>query len=273
MGILELRYTLATEIGLVISIISLLVAMITFLIIAHKDNIAVRAHICIITALLVIGLFINQKDMENYIKTPRVEKMSVEFAKHDLIIAGFNGGDILILNSDAAPSDSSAEVQTQSVPGNKVVPKGTRITLDCKSDTYVGVYEENATISGVESDSSANGLSIIIEDYEFFDDGFYYKMPIDENSFNFVDFKRGISGHFSYSRNLTKQEYENWGHGGKILDAGGEDTNIDASFFSTSDGVFAVEFPEYMPKGDYVYLLYQFVNNEYCEARISFTIN
>ena len=103
--------------------------------------------------------------------------------------------------------------------------------------------------------------------------GFYYEMPIDENSYSFVDFDMGISGHFSYSRELTEQEYENWDHGGKILDVNGEEVNINASFFSTFDGVFVVELPEYMPKGDYVYLLYQFINDEYCEVRILFSVN
>ena len=36
-------------------------------------------------------------------------------------------------------------------------------------------------------------------------------------------------------------------------------------------GVFAVELPEDMPSGTYTYLLYLFVHDEYCEARIPFT--
>lgn len=133
--------------------------------------------------------------------------------------------------------------------------------------------ENHIVFSEPQSNTSSSGVSIIIKDYEFFENGFYYKMPIDENSFSFVDFDYGISGHFNYSRELTNQEYENWGHGGKILTENGMECSVGATFFSTPDGVFAVELPEDMPKGDYIYVLYQFVNDEYCEARIPFTIN
>ena len=272
MNILALRYALATDMGLAISIISLIFAMVTLLVIVEKRPLLVRISICGITAILVGILFVNQKDMENCIEVPNVKGKSIEFAKNDLINAGFEIEDILISNVNATASNSAAEVQNQGIDAGSIVPKGTQIKIECEPTTYIENYEENITISGSESHPSDNGLSIMIDDYESFTDGFYYKMPIDENSYSFVDFDKGISGHFSYSRELTEQEYENWGHGGKILDANGEDTNINASFFSTSDGVFAVEFPKNMPKGDYVYLLYQFINDEYCEARISFSI-
>ena len=116
------------------------------------------------------------------------------------------------------------------------------------------------------------GVSIIIKDYEFFENGFYYE-DVDENSFSIVDFDYGISGHFNYSRELTNQEYENWFHGGKILTENGVECSVNATFFSTPDGVFAVELPKDMPKGNYIYVLHQYVNDKYCEARIPFTIN
>ena len=272
MDILALRYTLATDMGLAISILSLIFAMVTFLVITKDSKLLVRIGICGVSIILVGILFANQKDMENHIKVPDVKGKSIEFAKNDLLNAGFENKDILISNVNATSSNSSTEVQKQDIEAGSIVPKGTKIEIMCEPTTYIGSYEENITISGSESSPSNNGLSIIIDDYEFFTDGFYYEMPIDENYYNFVDFDRGISGHFSYSRELTEQEYENWGHGGKILDVNGEEVN-NASFFSTFDGVFAVEFPEYMPKGDYVYLLYQLIDNKYCEARISFSVN
>lgn len=208
--------------------------------------------------------------MKNYINVPPVEGMSVEFAEHDLIIAGFSDENIFVQNDDATISDSAAKVENQTVQEGSIVPKGTQIKLECQSNAYIGTYGENTVIIGSENSPLTDDLSIIIEDYELFTDGFHYEMPIDENSYNFVDFDRGISGHFSYSRELTEQEYKNWGHGGKILDANGNEGDIDAVFFSASDGVFAVQLPEYMPKGDYLYLLYQYINDEYYEARISF---
>lgn len=277
MSILEVRYNLATEIGLAVSIISLAITLITILFAFEKEKTVARVCTVIITALLVVLLFVNQKDMENYNNVLSVEGMSVEFAIHDLITAGFNEEDIRISNGDATITNFTARVEKRIVD-NTIVPKGTTIIvpkgkliiLVCESDTNIGSYGENSVIIGVESSPSTSNLSIIIEDYETFTDGFHYEIP---NSDSFVDFDKGISGHFSYSRELTEQEYENWRHGGKILDKNGKETNIEATFFSTSDGVFAVEFPEHMPKGDYLYLLYQFINDEYYETRISFTVN
>ena len=273
MNILALRYAFATDMGLAISIISLIFAMVTLLVITENSKLLVRVSICGVSAILVGLLFINQKDMKNYIEVPYVEGKPIEFAKNDLINAGFENKDILISNVNATSSNSAAEVQDQDIVAGSIVPKGTQIKIECEPTTYIENYKENIVISGAESSPSDNGLSIMIDDYESFTDGFYYKMPIDENSYSFVDFDKGVSGHFSYSRELTEQEYENWGHGGKILDAYGKEVNINASFFSTFDGVFAVELPEYMPKGDYVYLLYQFIDNAYCEARIYFTVD
>ena len=272
MNILELRYNLATDIGLAVSIISLVLALITMFITFNK-NLVARICTVIVVALLVCLLFVNKSDMENYINVPIVEGMSVELAEYTLISAGFKYENILFSNYDNTVLDSTSKVKKQDILKGTIVAKGTQIRLECKSDTYIGTYGENTVIIGSENSPSTDDLSIIIEDYELFTDGFYYEMPIDENSYSFVDFDRGISGHFSYSRNLTEQEYKNWGHGGKILDANGNESDIDAMFFSTSDGVFAVQLPEYMPKGDYLYLLYQYINDKYYEARISFEVN
>lgn len=273
MKILELRYYLATEIGLAVSIIGLVIALLTIFITVKKKTLVARICTVIVTALLVCLLFVNKSDMENYINVPVVKGMSVEMAEYTLISAGLEDEDIILLNYDTAILDSTAKIKNQIAPDDPIVPKGTQIILECKSNTYIGTYGENTVIIGSENSPSTDDLSIIIEDYELFTDGFYYEMPIDENSYSFVDFNKGISGHFSYSRELTEQEYKNWGHGGKILDANGNESDIDAMFFSTSDGVFAVQLPKYMPKGNYSYLLYQYINDKYYEARISFEVN
>ncbi len=130
-------------------------------------------------------------------------------------------------------------------------------------------------IETIQTNTTSSGLSFIISDCQYFYDDFYYQIPDSDSfqSYSFVEFKQGISGHFNYSRELTNQEHDNWGHGGKILDKNGIECSVDASFYSNSDGIFAVELPENMPKGNYIYILYQFINDEYCEARIPFTVN
>lgn len=180
--------------------------------------------------------------------------------------------DVYVAMGDMEKALEVLEKGFEQTGDERLVIKGTQISLDSISDANTIANDENIVISGVESRPSTGGLSIIIEDYEVFTDGFYHETPIDENSYSIVDFSKGISGHFSYSRELTEQEYENWGHGGEILDANGNTTNINASFYATSDGVFAVEFPEYMPKGSYMYHLYLIIDDEYCEARIAFTV-
>lgn len=123
-----------------------------------------------------------------------------------------------------------------------------------------------------QSDITTSNLAIVIEDYDFFTDGFHYRKLISENTYNVVDFDQGISGHFTYSRELTDIEYENWGHGGKLLNESGQECGFANSFFSDYEGIFAVELSPNIPSGNYVYVLYQFINYQYCEARISFSI-
>lgn len=283
MSILDIRFWFATEVGLVVSLIGLLLAMIALLIVVSDKNRSARICICLISSLIIVLLIANMFDMHlNYINVPIVGELNTDIAKYMLVEAGFDPNNIRVVGANGISiSEKDSKVQTQSISGvKKNTGEGAFIELTCiPYDMYIdsnnpGVSAENSvTFSTSQSNTTSSGLSLVIEYYEFFTDGFYYKMPIDENSFSFVDFRNGISGSFKYSRGLTDQEYENWGHGGKILNANGEDSNINASFFSTSDGVFAVELPEHMPKGDYVYLLYQFINNEYCEARIPFTVN
>lgn len=284
MSILDIRFWLATEVGLVVSIIGVLLAMVALLIIVEDKNRSMRLCICVLSGLMTVLLIVNMFDIQdNCLDIPKIEGVDTKIAKSLLIGAGVDSNNILIIGYEGIPvSESDSEVKQQSLSGaHRIEKEELVIELTCiPYDTYIGVPNDpdvspknSVTFSTPQSNTTSSGLSLVIEDYEFFTDGFYYKMPIDENSFSFVDFKNGISGHFTYSRELTNQEYENWGHGGKILNANGEERNIDASFFSTSDGVFAVELPEYMPKGDYVYLLYQFINNEYCEARIPFAVD
>ena len=100
MKILELRYNLATEIGLAVSIISLVIALLTIFITVEKKSLVARVCTVIVVALLVCLLFVNKNDMENYINVPFVEGMPVEFAKYALISAGFTDENILLINDN-----------------------------------------------------------------------------------------------------------------------------------------------------------------------------
>lgn len=127
----------------------------------------------------------------------------------------------------------------------------------------------NISFDEIVSNTIKDDLSIIIEDCEFFNNGYQYR-NIDNGIL--ADYQIGISGHFSYSRELTIQEYKDWGYGGFTLNASGEKCDIWISNFSTHDGIFALELKNNAPPGNYTFVLYQVINEQICEVQIPFTI-
>lgn len=281
MDILAIRMWLANEYSFVIT---LLFSLLTIPVIAAAINRIrplARSFICLISIAIIVLIFYNMLDIQKqYVDIPKVENLDTASAKLMLAQAGVDPNNIFITGYQGIPiSENNSKVKEQSKLGiyknfnNSLTVELKCIPYDSAPNDSNFSSENSVVFSEPQSNTTSSGVSIIIKDFEFFKNGFYYEMPIDENSFSFVDFDYGISGHFNYSRELTNQEYENWGHGGKILAKNGIEFSINATFFSTPDGAFAVELPESMPKGDYIYVLYQFINDEYCEARIPFTIN
>ena len=118
-------------------------------------------------------------------------------------------------------------------------------------------------------------LDIYIDNWEYFNDGFYYENPDPDDSW-FISYTKGISGNFHYSRELTEEEKKNWTHGGKLYDENGNEVGSEGnypSFWSSPSGRFAIEFPKEIPKGKYTYNLYQYINNTQVSASIQFDIN
>ncbi len=126
-------------------------------------------------------------------------------------------------------------------------------------------------IETIQIGTTSNSLSLFINDCQYFYNGFYYRAPETESSYSYIEYDQGISGHFSYSRELTDIEYATWGHNGEILDADGNKLDIEASFYASSDGIFAISLPKNMPSGNYVYLLRLYMGDEHFEMRIPFT--
>lgn len=285
MNILEIRMWFATEYGLVLTIIGILLTIMSFANVINRHKLLCIC-ICFFSSVTIVLIVFNMIDFQkNYVDIPKVENIDTENAKMMLAQAGVDINNVFVIGDQGTPiSENNSKVVKQSECGIcKKTNNSLIVELMCVPyDTYTPNSDSNDPSSSTkneivfstpQSSTASNDLSIIIKDYEFFENGFYYEMPIDENSFSFVYYKNGISGTFEYSRELTSQEYENWGHGGKILNKDGIECIIDASFFSTSDGIFAIELPEDMPKGDYIYVLYQSINGEYCEAFLPFTVN
>lgn len=96
--------------------------------------------------------------------------------------------------------------------------------------------------------TNSDDLSIIIEDYELFTDEFvYFSYEILGETFTNT-YDRGIFGHYRFLRGQTELEFES--HGGYLIDTSGKEFEI--GFHASRDGVFAAEFPEDLPKGNYI---------------------
>ena len=118
-------------------------------------------------------------------------------------------------------------------------------------------------------------LSLNITDWSFGNDFYYeYQIPL-TNDKAIINLKTGLSGTFSYSRELTEHEKQTWMHGGKLYDANGSEVGVEGnypSFWSNPEGLFAVEFPKDLPHGRYTYELYQFIDGQYVSDTITFTV-
>lgn len=270
---LYIRYCLATSRDTLFSVIGIIISIAALLIISSNKNKSLRIYICAIAFLLIVLLGINSCAMQNYIAMPNVETRSLEFARNKLLDAGFSSDRIISLAQDGSNiSNTSAPVESQNIPCGQPVLKDTLIELRCGSVPVSTNTDSTAiTITHTQNSAVKNDLSLIIDDCNFFSDGYYYEFPLDGDAVGFIEYDTGIAGHFSYSRALTDAELEDWMHGGEILDSNGRKCDLDASFFSVSDGVFAAELPENMHPGNYTYVLYQFIDSIYYEARISFT--
>ena len=279
MNVLDKRFYLANETELYVAIIGVLLAILALPILRKNISRPKIRTICVASVLVIAVLVVNRVDMNtNCVDVPRVEGLGTGDAKLALILSGIEADEIHTVGSASVPiSDNNTKVNHQDPVGPKRKTNGKiNIMLYCVPYDKTLETENDPTEDKTEASTppymnSAGDLSLIINDYQLFYDGFYHQMPESGSSYSFVEYDQGISGHFSYSRELTDIEYEDWGHGGKILDANGNELDIDASFYATTDGVFAVELPEDMPSGTYTYLLYLFVHDEYCEARIPFT--
>ena len=279
MNVLDKRFYLANETELYVAIIGVLLAILALPILRKNISRPKIRTICVASVLVIAVLVVNRVDMNtNCVDVPRVEGLGTGDAKLALILSGIEADEIHTVGSASVPiSDNNTKVNHQDPVGPKRKTNGKiNIMLYCVPYDKTLETENDPTEDKTEASTppymnSAGDLSLIINDYQLFYDGFYHQMPESGSSYSFVEYDQGISGHFSYSRELTDIEYEDWGHGGKILDANGNELDINASFYATTDGVFAVDLPKDMHSGTYTYLLYLFVHDEYCEARIPFT--
>lgn len=263
---LEFRFNLASETGLILSLLGVVLSVISILYVAQKKQTRVIISVC--TILFSILVTLNYFSMSDYIKIPDVTGRTRDFAKDALIDVGIDAENILIVaNSQSISADNL--VISQAPQAGTVAHKTSSVTLNFATENKVVASEENITVGTITHIPSVNGLSLQIDDCIIKSDGYFYQSAED-----WYIHMNGlcITGTFHYSTELSDKQIADWGHGGKILDAYGNDYSKDAEFFSDYNGNYAVKIPEAMATGNYTYVLYQFIENEYCEVRIPFTI-
>ncbi len=88
---LNLRFWLASDIGNVISIIGIIIALISFFVGNKKKDKHIIIFVTLITITAVVLLFVNKIDIKNnYFRIPDVHELTVDSAKFMLIDNGIN---------------------------------------------------------------------------------------------------------------------------------------------------------------------------------------
>ena len=121
----------------------------------------------------------------------------------------------------------------------------------------------------------APDISITFTDIQY-DDSYYREYYADYcPGVTFVSEQGpGIHGTFTYSRPLTQEERDHWGHTGVLYDSNGNivgEPGNNPSFWSWYDGNYAVEFPANFQHGTYTYEIIQFIGEQTVTATIQFT--
>lgn len=261
------------NIEFILTVIGLAIAVIAFFFTKDKKS---ASRFIILLVIIVIFLTAQYFRTWDYVKVPNVTGIPYNEARAILRSHRLRERPLTDNNFVFTPDDNAIVIRQQ--------PDG---ESQCRENEVITLFflEENKT-EAVEEEKGEiiynkveqPLLTINIENIAFFNDGYYYEYANPQNpSENFVvDFDRGIEGTFSYSRELTAEEKENWMHGGKIYDSDGQEIGYSGNyptFWSNPDGKFAVQFPKDLQPGEYTYELYQFINNQQVSDKVTFVIH
>lgn len=260
------RYLLFTESGAIMTVISFLTGIIAFFSISKKTQQELAGLALVVTILLGANYidfkYINPVEEKEMCTVPDVTELSYSNAQIVLRTCGLREKPVGSDNDILAAADELLVCTQKPAVGTEV-----------EMGSTIVIFFEKFEIS----ENTDNNLSLKINEYSVFSDGYYYEYPDTENpeSTCFIDFKTGIYGTFEYSRSLSEVELANWFHGGKLYDAAGNEIGVEGnypSFWANSDGMFAVEFPERLMAGTYTYEIYQYVDGQYVSDAINFTV-
>ena len=175
-----------------------------------------------------------------------------------------------------APAQATSPIQTKDPSAQPTTPIQTK-DPSAQPTTSIQIEAPSTQWQPTQSVQVFEPLSIIIDSYEIFYNGFYYQEPEpdDPNSYWFISFDKGVSGTFHYSRPLSQHELSEWGHGGSLYDSNRNEIGQEGNyphFWSDSDGHFAMQFPKNLKPGTYIYEVYQVIDGNFISTEITFTI-
>ena len=218
--------------------------------------------------------------MASVVQIPHIEHSSWDVVTMDLINKGLEYD---IENRDAFDENNKDLFKyTLSDPSesHQYTLKGTQISLkvtgrDVSNQQAVHIPEpEIKAMIQAEKQDSNDSLAIKIDNYEL-SSGYHYEYPDpdDASMTNYIDYGPGLHGTFSYSRPLDETEIKNFEFTGFLYDQAGnvvDSPDIHPHFWVLADGLFAVEFPEYMKPGTYTYVLTIKTDNGWVSDKVTF---
>lgn len=280
-AILEMRYLLDESLSIILAVMSIalsLVALAPF-VKSEKKQKHVGLYLFIMAAFgTTILLLVNHNEMKNYCSVPGVTDITYQMAVYELNQFELKAEG----QSGYTPLSLDTYVVEQIPQRNTIVEKGATVFLKVtKTEGGEESVDEEFIAPNSILDDTQPDLSIVIDSFSLFDTGFYYSEPNEEqNTYWVIDFDKGLSGSFHYSRALTDREKNNWFHGGTLYYLRGEDRidvytlGYNVSIWSDDDGLFAIRFPDNLPPGDYVFVLHQVIDGSLIEAPpLSFSFN
>lgn len=255
---LKLCYSLSSEMGNIMPALAIIVPIL----IEATNHGKRKGHLTLVVLSTVICVFLigNHYAMQNYTMIPTgIIDSTYKDATSALAEAGLKWN---LPSTDTTAIDSQI-IDSMDEEEGSIVPKHTQVHLYYR--------DPDKSVPG-SSDTRPAELDIQIDSAEVFLNGFHYEFPDPENPERtvLIDFTKGLFGKFHYTRPLSEEEVSSVGHGGKLYDENLNEIS-GGMYWSDTNGNFAIQFPDELPSGTYVYELYQVINGTFMSSRIKFS--
>lgn len=288
---LKFCYTVSKEITLIMAAIAV-IAPIMHEVLNHNTR-KKNYSVIVISFILCVVLIVNHSYMETYTMIPENIVNSTYKETTKALEEANLGWNLPATGTTVSDAQIITDMDEQE---GTIVPKHTTVHLhyDVANPEEPGTVDDangasDATTSSVPASSStgnegqetasndvnstvATEVGITIDSATVFQDGFHYEFPDPENAERtvLIDFNKGLSGTFHYSRALSAEEIASIGHGGSLYDENMNEIS-GGIYWSDTDGHFAMQFPEELASGTYIYELYQVIGDQFISSRVKFS--